>query len=667
MIGPLVRTQRGRQIREPVGPKFEDGSLAFDVNFLRNTTEKTSGYDMQVSSLAEGRYSYNTDGYAFGENQPTLDSKGLLCAPYYENLIGYSGDITQTSEWVYNNNVNVTGTNVFTPTEYRSGVFQVVPTTVSEKYTFTFKAKLNNGGRGTDWTIRHINALESARTAIVLTDELTEYVVTITANSTAVQFGIEDEGSSNYAEVYVTDFQVTESDFKLPYIPTTNGIGVSAENNSDADQGYKFQITPDDVAGEYTGVTGAELNTLPVILDFYIARDSVSEGLSPTVGARTTDWIPVDPNTQYILESEGDRMRIQFKNGSGVITYSDQSAIAEASYPTNIYTDSDTVLMRIYFTISVETELSCKKVSRNMGMPDLLDVLEGKADGENANTANPYFTDWSGGAPVGYTVSNSDVNNYVEEHPEGMRIVSNNTSVLTIFNYADVQPETEYELSVAVSHYVSGEVRVKVRDTINGPDIFSAENIGSPGKKRFTTPAGCTRIQFYLYRDNVAPDGITDYVVNALLIKPVSPPVGTVEVEFTTMHPGESLAASGSLGLVTCRNASVSSCASLGRSSDGNDYRAILFDSTGSNAVLDEAWNVDETFIVRNCWGDHPTEGDAKKVSAITRKSTGETFIGAYNDFNGWVVGDYLTVGYGCRLPVYIKSIKFYKEAKWPS
>lgn len=84
---------------------------------------------------------------------------------------------------------------------------------------------------------------------------------------------------------------------------------------------------------------------------------------------RTTDWIDVEPSTKYRVESDGNRLRIQFRDESGTITWSSQSSNAP-TFPVVITTASDTVEMRIYYTVDSGTTIKVYPADA-VGMTDL--------------------------------------------------------------------------------------------------------------------------------------------------------------------------------------------------------------------------------------------------------------------------------------------------------
>ena len=87
----------------------------------------------------------------------------------------------------------------------------------------------------------------------------------------------------------------------------------------------------------------------------YFDSGSTTELLTGTL-EKTTAWMSVNPDTFYKIETNGssaDRCRIQVKNASGVISYLTQYSFeGNATYPRYAKTNSDSVLMRIYFKSS---------------------------------------------------------------------------------------------------------------------------------------------------------------------------------------------------------------------------------------------------------------------------------------------------------------------------
>jgi len=123
---------------------------------------------------------------------------------------------------------------------------------------------------------------------------------------------------------------------------------------------------------------------------------------------------------------------------------------------------------------------------------------------------NGDFTGWSGGAPVGWTVASDDVNNYVEEASNGLRIVSDNTSGVHV-----VQPVTSIDEVILWTYKKSAHVAGSIRR--RDPATGSFSNItGSDENGVFMelTVVGAGSAYPDIYRDNT---GSTDYILTEVI------------------------------------------------------------------------------------------------------------------------------------------------------
>jgi len=90
-------------------------------------------------------------------------------------------------------------------------------------------------------------------------------------------------------------------------------------------------------------------------------------------------------------------------------------------------------------------------------------------------TTNGDFADWTGDDPDSFTVGAEDANNYITEASGGnaARIVSDQSAA--VYCRADYYLEegATYEWSIDVQNYVSGDVRLLVKDPITPVDIIA--------------------------------------------------------------------------------------------------------------------------------------------------------------------------------------------------
>lgn len=174
---------------------FDDYS--FFVEFLtgQTPTDKVSSTSMQTTGLAAGRVSYH--GGSYGINEPAVDVDGLFGCGVIENLID---DPEDTSQW----SGSGPWTNIVTV-----GVGTHVLSTDVDVATVSISAGTATIGGTATATFGNPDTFDvtGAGTVIIQTDT-------------------EDPKA-----------QITATACKLPYVN-----GLSPENYSDADQGYKFPI-----------------------------------------------------------------------------------------------------------------------------------------------------------------------------------------------------------------------------------------------------------------------------------------------------------------------------------------------------------------------------------------------------------------------------------------
>lgn len=193
---------------------------------------------LAITVDAEAGRPNGDDGTFAGEDEFAQSSDGQAhFYPAYVQLIKKSRDISN-GVWTKSAGVTITGTDVFQVDSINDFVRQVMVTTDSLLYTFSFIASVESGGQTTGYKILHDNSASGNVTALVLTEIPTLYKVTILGRSGGGNtfFGIRDDNTSNWAEVTITDFQVTETPSRLPYAPNDSAVATLSipANNSTA-------------------------------------------------------------------------------------------------------------------------------------------------------------------------------------------------------------------------------------------------------------------------------------------------------------------------------------------------------------------------------------------------------------------------------------------------
>ena len=191
------------------------------------------------------------EGGTYAENIPVVYDSWLFHYPTYENLIFYSEDISQ-SVWLTGLPPTITGTDGFTSTQQYCYLDQNITTVDSAVYTFSFVASVESGGHTTGYTIRHNGSETGSSTVLVLTEIPTEYCVTVLGKSGGgtIDFGIQDLNSSNWAKLTISNFQVTKSTYRLPYVKTEASTVTVPNNAGSADEGNFFPIGDGSTVGD---------------------------------------------------------------------------------------------------------------------------------------------------------------------------------------------------------------------------------------------------------------------------------------------------------------------------------------------------------------------------------------------------------------------------------
>jgi len=139
--------------------------------------------------------------------------------------------------------------------------------------------------------------------------------------------------------------------------------------------------------------------------------------------------------------------------------------------------------------------------------------------------SNSDFSAWVGDNPTSWTVVNEDVNNYVTEHADGARLVSNGVQTLYMHQSKTVTSLSYYRLQVVISNYVQGDCRLAIYDVTHSVNILENTEMGWTANGTynyyFQAPTGCTSVRFYIFR---SASMSTDLVYSLASLKQVTSP-----------------------------------------------------------------------------------------------------------------------------------------------
>lgn len=131
---------------------------------------------------------------------------------------------------------------------------------------------------------------------------------------------------------------------------------------------------------------------------------------------------------------------------------------------------------------------------------------------------NGDFANWTGDDPDNWSVVSEDANNYITEHANGARLVSDLSA--GVYMRQDFTTETNkfYKLTVTLTNYVSGDVRIKIYNTVH-----DFEEMGWTANGTYSTYfwANDTSIPIRFYRSAL---GATDLVYNNISVNLVVQP-----------------------------------------------------------------------------------------------------------------------------------------------
>jgi len=131
---------------------------------------------------------------------------------------------------------------------------------------------------------------------------------------------------------------------------------------------------------------------------------------------------------------------------------------------------------------------------------------------------NGDFANWTGDNPDNWSVVSEDANNYITEHANGARLVSDLSAGIYMRQDFPTVAERYYLLEVTITNYVRGDVRIKF---YNGVHDFEEMGWTANGTYRKYFWANDTSIATRFYRSAL---GATDLVYNNISVKDIIQP-----------------------------------------------------------------------------------------------------------------------------------------------
>lgn len=531
--------------------KRSNPDLIFSCIFAQGVTpaDEISGQTMQtVKTGIHPDY----DGILHGENEPVIDSKGLLTYGPYENLIDFSEDLLK-SVWV-------TSGNRVSPTQWQAtdqynNIRQYINTIEGALYTFSFTAHVEEGAELDDYQIMHNFSASGENITFSLTETPTEYSVTVFGRIGGgnVNFGIGNRNPSNWAIITFTNMQVSETPYILPYVKTESSTVNVLQNYAAADEGNKFQIMPDEIGAFDGKVDGDERVTNG---NFSAWTGDDPDGWFLIEAGDATSNISQDPVGQCRLVSDGTVVSLKQNNilvpgrryelqftitatsglGIGVRNYATTDVYKTHTLP-GTYTlrftsiDAGIAFQRPVGGPSDTTldNISIKEVSRNMGMPLVLDALDGKADGvEILQTLS--VGSWD--APELDIIQEEDGTTVLEDGWMHFTGTNGDGSAPAVSNSNITETGKTYECTAEVDP-IAGDIKF-----VSSWGMLTAKIVSKKGITTFRFKAAGT--QFGIMRMTGAVL-FPEFKIKSVSLKEVSPAQGEMHVGWEPMVDAEVL------------------------------------------------------------------------------------------------------------------------------
>ncbi|GAG16120.1 unnamed protein product, partial [marine sediment metagenome] len=200
-------------------------------------------------------------GYAPINTAYITDNKVNVGPGEFEVLNGKTNDISD-GYWSKVNGATTPAFNQFLTTAQGGDARRAINTFDGVLYTFNFYAYVNSGNLN-NYAFFHFGSESGNSTPLTLTNIREKHSVTFLGKvgDGGIPIGFQDNNTSNWVTVYIDTINITQSSYPLPsVINDTDGPITIPLNYSDADEGIKYQLTPDPIEGPYTGkADGVEL------------------------------------------------------------------------------------------------------------------------------------------------------------------------------------------------------------------------------------------------------------------------------------------------------------------------------------------------------------------------------------------------------------------------
>jgi hypothetical protein len=144
--------------------------------------------------------------------------------------------------------------------------------------------------------------------------------------------------------------------------------------------------------------------------------------------------------------------------------------------------------------------------------------------------ANSTFANWTDDDPDNYVILNEDASNYITEHVDGARLISDNTSALSLRATIPLTTGDRLVIKIVKSNHVSGSIRYALAgsfSTIAAGNIAGSDANGEYTIVNIAESTGNGTI--FIYRDNT---GNSDYVLSELSCQVV--PLGQIPASLAT-------------------------------------------------------------------------------------------------------------------------------------
>lgn len=355
-------------------------------------------------------------------SEPLVIDGVLRGDPSYTNVLASGSEDLTT--WDALAGAIVTTDTVEFPSIYSA--VQMVMTLNAAFYTVSFTVTKITGDN--ELTIRNESTIEDI---LSFTPTLTPQRVsgTFLAVDGTNRIRIQDRTGEGSSTVRITNIQLTEGPYLFPYIPP--GSTVVSAAGTVGGNGLAF-----DTSGTQE-VIGPELFSTSS-LGFI---DAAHTELIMDGEARTADWMLCAPSTAYLLQSDGNRLRMQYMDTLGAVIY--DAEVENSSYPVVFTTAPDAVAFRVYYAsidiagVNTFSAKSTQTITEPKSLA-LRQAFEGAPDGVEL---------WVD--PITQTIDASNYSTYNAETGVGRIVSDGATSVsLTISGAVSVGDITRWEIDV---------------------------------------------------------------------------------------------------------------------------------------------------------------------------------------------------------------------------